>query len=86
MKGRLLMTSMGTKSTDTKGENMATRLDSGRCVRCGNALIEINPALQMCSACQKWANSKAQALIAGRKQMAPEHKRNRRKLKVGMLR
>ena len=64
---------------------MSTRLDSGRCVRCGMVLIEIDPALQMCSACQAWANAKAKELIASRKQMTPEHKRARRKLKVGML-
>jgi len=64
---------------------MATRLDSGRCVRCGTALIEIDPLLQMCTECQKWANAKAQALIASRKQMNTEHKQNRRKLKVGIL-
>ncbi len=64
---------------------MSTRLDSGRCVRCGAVLIEIDPLLQMCSECQKWANEKAQALIANRKQLTSEHKRNRVKLKVGIL-
>jgi len=64
---------------------MGSRLDSGRCVRCGDALIELDPPLQMCTKCQKWANGKALELIANRKQMTPEHKKNRRKLKVGML-
>lgn len=64
---------------------MATRLDSGRCVRCGTVLIEIDPLLQMCTACQKWANAKALELIAKRKQVNPENMKNRRKLKVGML-
>lgn len=64
---------------------MATRLDSGRCVRCDMVLIEADPLLQMCTACQKWANAKAIELIAKRKQMNPEHKKDRKKLKVGML-
>jgi len=62
-----------------------SRLDSGRCLRCGTVLIEIDPALQLCSECQKWANAKTLDLIAKRKQMTPEHKKNRRKLKVGLL-
>ena len=86
IKDRLLKMNTGTKSTVTKGDSMATRLDSGRCLRCGMVLIEVDPALQMCSECQKWANAKARDLIANRKQMTPEHKQNRRKLKVGILR
>ena len=64
---------------------MATRLDSGRCLRCDMVLIEIDPRLQMCGSCRKWADEKAIELIAKRKQMSSEHKQNRKKLKVGML-
>jgi hypothetical protein len=64
---------------------MATRLDSGRCLRCDTVLIEIDPRLQLCGVCRKWADEKAMDLIAKRNQTNNEHKRNRRKLKVGML-
>ena len=64
---------------------MATRLDSGRCVKCDNVLIEIDPPLQMCSSCLKWAEGKAREKIANRKQVNPENLKNRRRLKVGML-
>lgn len=87
IKDRLLKTNTGTRNTGMRGGNMGgSRLDSGRCLRCGMVLIEVDPALQMCSECQKWANAKARDLIANRKQMTPEHKQNRRKLKVGILR
>jgi len=65
---------------------MATRLDSGKCLRCGTILIEKDPGFQLCSGCQKWATDKARALIANRKQMNSESVINRRKLKVGILR
>jgi len=64
---------------------MATRLDSGRCLRCDMVLIEVDPRLQLCSACRKWADQKTMELIAKRKIMNTEHKKNRKKLKVGML-
>ncbi len=62
------------------------RLDSGFCVKCGGILLDINAPLQMCSQCEKWATTKTRNLVASRKQMSPEHKRNRKKLKVGILR
>jgi len=65
---------------------MPTRLDSGKCLRCGMVLIEIDPQFQLCSACAKWATDKTRTLVASRKQITPEHKKNRRKLKVGSLR
>jgi len=48
-------------------------------------LIEVDPRLQLCSACRKWADQKTMELIAKRKIMNTEHKKNRKKLKVGML-
>ena len=65
---------------------MATRLDSGKCLRCGAVLIEIDPGFQLCRPCQKWATDITRALGAARKQMSPESVKNRRKLKVGALR
>jgi len=60
---------------------MATRLDSGRCLRCGTVLIELEPEFQLCSACGNWAKRRTTKLVKNRKKKGPV----RRKLKVGIL-
>lgn len=53
---------------------------------CNTVLIEIEPKFQLCSKCGKATNDKGIALIKNRKSTAPEHKKKRKKFKVGILR
>jgi hypothetical protein len=63
---------------------MGNRMEtSAVCVRCGGAIIRLNPDFKMCSTCQKWAEERARDLI--KKRNRPGGKSRRYKLKIGML-
>lgn len=59
---------------------MGNRIDEESvCMRCGGVVINIDPALKMCSNCEKEVTEEARRKIANRKN-PPKHKRIRLKL------
>lgn len=58
--------------------------DDTTCTRCGGVIIETDPALKMCSQCQKEVTVSALDRIKYRKERTGKVKRI--KMKIGMLR
>jgi hypothetical protein len=64
---------------------MSNRIeDDSTCTRCGGVIIDMNPAMKMCSACQKAVNISAADRIKYRKERTGKVKRI--KMKIGKLR
>jgi MinD superfamily P-loop ATPase len=64
---------------------MSNRIeDDSTCTRCGGVIIDTNPAMKMCSSCQKAVNISAIDRIKYRKERTGKVKRI--KMKIGMLR
>ena len=64
---------------------MSNRIeDDSTCIRCGGVIVDLNPEMKMCSACQKSVNLSAIDRIKYRKERTGKVKRI--KMKIGMLR
>lgn len=63
---------------------MSNRIeDDSTCTRCGGVIIDTNPAMKMCSTCQKTVNMSAIDRIKYRKERTGKVKRI--KMKIGMF-